>query len=576
MGRKQCDICDVKESHPLERLLTLLKCRKCGLKVHKECYDSGGALSDSYRQSSPEDENDFKATFVCHPCSTPDPDDPQKRLHPFNVSCCLCSFKQDPKGTQYEGQPNNARPHDAQSGRRDPHAFHKVERWRYYPDGSGGEEWGGPDGDESGGDSTAAAVGQRSVSKQLWCHTICGFGLRTTGLIWGADVFGESDSDPFDHFQLMKSEPFKIPKGLDKEEEESRRQLLNSFHVGQSDVGELRTMTKKAANRCSYCTNKDHMTNRMPTQCNAGNADENGRLSQFHKPCNPACGKILHVGCSKYCSKTKMVDPETKRNILKPRRTYFYPGLNDYVEYYLKARAHPDIEVAGRKEVARLLKIERWDKQWKKDADVPEWLQADLFNVLKRQLEEALNAPVDEIFQVYCPDHAYEIAKNMGLGHYPGGAFVPPPDSPLRINNNSNSNSSRPQDQSEEENELDLDEEDQEEGGEAEAVKTTTKEEEEVSVTATVQSRKMGNKKRPLRAQDDGTSNRDDAPNATTTTTTTAAKRSQGRAISEDHVVDEPRERVKKKAKVQTEENRDEGGSLVKLVFDESENELSA
>eukprot|EP00519_Triparma_laevis_P009245 CAMPEP_0182512458 /NCGR_PEP_ID=MMETSP1321-20130603/32190_1 /TAXON_ID=91990 /ORGANISM="Bolidomonas sp., Strain RCC1657" /LENGTH=105 /DNA_ID=CAMNT_0024719287 /DNA_START=70 /DNA_END=383 /DNA_ORIENTATION=- len=105
MGRKQCDICDVKESHPLEKLLTLLKCRKCGLKVHKECYDSGGALSDSYRQSSPEDENDFKATFVCHPCSTPDPDDPQKRLHPFNVSCCLCSFKQDPKGTQYEGQP---------------------------------------------------------------------------------------------------------------------------------------------------------------------------------------------------------------------------------------------------------------------------------------------------------------------------------------------------------------------------------------------------------------------------------------------------------------------------------------
>ncbi|GMI16654.1 hypothetical protein TrLO_g6302 [Triparma laevis f. longispina] len=497
---KPCDICDVTTTSDMFKLLTLRECRK---------------LEESYRDAP--DDPEIEGTFICHPCSTPHHDPAGSgltHLHPFDVDCCLCGFNQQSRSSSSErpGQPNDARSDAVKSGKKIPHAFHKIERWKWNEDGDGGEEWGGPDGEPPG--------------KQLWCHTLCGYGVRTaTGAVWGADVFGTQQEDPFDHFQLLKSDPFKIPKNLPPDEKEKREDDLQWHHEVMNTVNDFRNGTVEISQRCAHCSSRDKQYNRIVVQCNAGDHHEHNLLRKFHKDCHEPCTAFTHIGCAKYRS-NKLTNKKGQTVAIKsdssyelyPRCTFFFPGVNDLVETYLKARAHPDIEIRSRTKVSKELGI-KWKEEWKKDEDVSSdkpLLIDDLKKILKRMIKEAVDAPVDEIFAIYCKKHAFEICSNMASGNKPGTEVEEPPESPIRKPRSSSTTSgpptprAAPQSQSEEEYEFEDEDEDEDDkdkkdveeveaaNGDDEPSSTTS-----TSTTTTTTSSKSKKKKKRLRVENE-------------------------------------------------------------------------
>ena len=302
-----CDVCQMKDGF---RNMVLLQCRKCGVKVHGECY--GATLAQ--KEADP-----YK--FECLACKAKGKSVEVRDKDPFSgeyiteiqrkrpTECCLCSVK--------DGI----------------HAMHPV----YDAHGKRGRQiWLPP--------------GENGRRKLAWCHTLCALVINqyTGGAIYGCTSNGFYNFEDLEC--LPASEP--INPDLDIDQEDIDLNEVHHFvywgHLNQKlgkaldPWGKALTDQKRDLKKCALCGKDDTKTFsvdisdgthrrtktaevfqslRVPLQCTANNDGEHNQFSCFRKADEP-CYQALHVGCA-------MWGRNDAGEQSQARRVWFFPGIQE-------------------------------------------------------------------------------------------------------------------------------------------------------------------------------------------------------------------------------------------------------
>ena len=301
----KCDVCQKKDGFQGHRLL---KCHKCNMCIHENCY---GLVVKVGRKD---------INWECYACEAVGKEvlvsKPGRRSRTVLQEnrphhCCLCSH--------HLGN----------------HAMHPL-----YDEH-------GPEGRQL----VLNADQKQNLPKRLaWVHSICAFFIAsnkpTQGCVYGCDEKGDYDDDgeeseseeelgdDSDSSALSDGRESKKSVNRDDnkaekekiEEAEAKVFSIHHFVIAYKEGGEENAWTRRIKEcrglKCEVCgeADNDGYSRRIPVQCSAGSEHEYAEFKGRHEGHEINCCQAMHVGCALW-------GQNIREKEFPYKFIYFYPGL---------------------------------------------------------------------------------------------------------------------------------------------------------------------------------------------------------------------------------------------------------